>query len=173
MLLSEKQRKYLLERETLDVQSRKTNDYAVRNHLKDYLDDADDALFILHHLPPKQIQKIVSNKNYEHILNFLDLAHELLKMYELDYGFVVRAASFGEPKLFSFSENDPIMSKALKNHIKELTEICKIVDAKAGLADLIADAKHYGQEPHKQENVSLDVDAMEEMAKRTKDRMIR
>jgi len=172
MLLSEKQRNNLRERETLDVQTRKTNDYAVRNHLKDYLDDANDALLVLRHLPPKQIQKMVSNEKYQHILNFLDLTYELLKLYELDYGYAVRAAGFGEAKLFSFSENDPKMSKALKEHIKKLTEICKIIDAKAGLSVLIPEAKHYGQEPHKIEKVSLDVEAMKEMAKRAKDRMI-
>jgi hypothetical protein len=65
------------------------------------------------------------------------------------------------------------MRDALKRINKKITEIYDIVDAKAKLYPLIAEAQNFGQEPHKNTKISLDVNAMRSMEERLNKRLIK
>jgi len=62
-MLSEIERDMLTNRNKLSVKERRDNEFKIRRKLKKWINDSNDAAFVLNTLPYKQLIKFLSNKN--------------------------------------------------------------------------------------------------------------
>lgn len=63
-MLTKDQRQKLDSRDQLSPEERKVNEFVVRKGIRKWLDGADELSFVLGTLPPKQLEKIITNQDF-------------------------------------------------------------------------------------------------------------
>jgi len=158
----------LIKRDLLDIGVKKSNEYRVREYIKDYLKDLEEIIWVLDTLPDKQFKKVFKD---EDVYRLLEIAERAL--VNLDFmpirrnddgkliaikGLVVDSAEGGLPRAFSIEREATDVDKnrysTLQKHIARLEKFVKpLLGAiyndldQSYLKDLIKTAKKEGYVP--------------------------
>ena len=76
-MLTKDQRQKLDSRDQLSSEERKANEFSVRKGLRKWLDGADELSYVMDTLPPKQLEKIITNQD------FTKLARATIKLLQV------------------------------------------------------------------------------------------
>ena len=168
MALPQRVKDLLIKRDTLDVGLKKSNEYRIREYIKNYLNDLEEILWVLDRLPGKQSKKLYKDEDVYRLLELTERALVTLDFMPIqrnEEGRLVAMKSLeaihkegGSPRSFSISHEATDLDKnrfsALQKHIARLE---KFVQSRQGaiyndldkvyLKDPIAKAKKEGYEP--------------------------
>lgn len=158
----------LIKRDLLDIGVKKSNEYRVREYLKDYLKDLEEIIWVLDTLPDKQFKKLFKDEDVYRLLEIAERALvnlDFMPIQRNEDGKLIAIKSLiadssegGLPHTYSIereaTDTDKNRHSALEKHIVRLEKFVRPLHAaiyndldRAYLKDLIKTAKKDGYAP--------------------------
>lgn len=158
----------LINRDKLDIGLKKSNEYRVREYIKNYLNDLEEIIWILNTLPGKQFKKLFKDEDVFQLLEIAERALvnlDFMPIQRNDEGKLIAVKRLpadpiegGSPRTFSIEREATDLDKdrhsALQKHIARLERFVRPLQYaihndldRAYLKDIIKMAKREGYEP--------------------------